>query len=162
MRGAAPDLVPATLRKRFLARSPVTTAQGSVSPGSGGPEGLLQRHRVASLVLILVVAFMVVLDFSIVNVALASIERELHVGTTAVQWVITAYAISFGGLLVLGGRIGDLFGRRRMLIAGLVLFSLSSLAGGLATSIGVLVAARAVQGIGAALVAPAALSLITT
>ena len=112
--------------------------------------------------LILVVSFMVVLDFSIVNVALASIERELHVGATSVQWVITAYAIAFGGLLVLGGRIGDLFGRRRMFIVGLVLFSAASLGGGFAGNIGVLVAARALQGIGAALLAPAALSLITT
>jgi EmrB/QacA subfamily drug resistance transporter len=112
--------------------------------------------------LILTVAFMVVLDFSIVNVALASIERELHVGATSVQWVITAYAISFGGLLVLGGRIGDLFGRRRIFIVGLVLFSAASLAGGFARDIGVLVAARALQGLGAAILAPAALSLITT
>jgi EmrB/QacA subfamily drug resistance transporter len=122
----------------------------------------VHRRQRAALALILAVAFMVVLDFSIVNVALASIERELHAGTTAVQWVITAYAITFGGLLVLGGRIADLFGRRRMFVTGLVLFSLASLAGGLATSIAVLVFARAVQGIGAAIVAPAALSLITT
>lgn len=125
--------------------------------GEGGA-----AHPEVALALILVVAFMVVLDFSIVNVALASIERELHVGATSVQWVITAYAITFGGLLVLGGRIGDLFGRRRMLVLGLIVFSVSSLAGGLADSIGVLVAARAAQGVGAAIVAPAALSLITT
>lgn len=120
------------------------------------------RRPAGGLALILVVAFMVVLDFSIVNVALASIERELHVGATDVQWVITGYAVTFGGLLVLGGRIGDLFGRRRALVAGLVLFSLASLWGGLATSIAELVAARAVQGVGAAVVAPAALALITT
>src|ERR1039457_3960854 len=105
---------------------------------------------VASLALILVVAFMVVLDFSIVNVALASIERELHADATAVQWVITAYAITFGGLLVLGGRMGDLWGRRRMFATGLVVFSLASLAGGLAGNLSMLVAARALQGIGAA------------
>jgi EmrB/QacA subfamily drug resistance transporter len=117
----------------------------------------------AALALILTAAFMVVLDFSIVNVALASIERELHVDATAVQWVITAYAITFGGLLVLGGRMGDLWGRRRMFALGLVVFSLASLAGALAaTSLAVLVAARALQGVGAAIVAPAALSLITT
>lgn len=115
-----------------------------------------------ALGLLLSVAFMVVLDFSIVNVALASIERALHVSPTDVQWVITAYAITFGGLLVLGGRIGDLFGRRRMFVAGLVLFSLASFVGGLAGSIDVLVAARAAQGVGAAIVAPASLSLITT
>jgi EmrB/QacA subfamily drug resistance transporter len=127
-----------------------------------GPAAPRPWRPTAALALILVVAFMVVLDFSIVNVALASIERELHVGATDVQWVITGYAITFGGLLVLGGRVADLFGRRRMLITGLVLFSLASLWGGLSTSIVELVAARAVQGVGAAVVAPAALSLITT
>jgi len=145
---------------------PSSGGPSSGGPGSGGRDVAASqpavRHEGAALALILAVAFMVVLDFSIVNVALASIERELHAGTAAAQWVVTAYAITFGGLLVLGGRIGDLFGRRRMFVAGLVLFSLASLAGGLATSIGALVAARAVQGVGAALLAPAALSLITT
>jgi EmrB/QacA subfamily drug resistance transporter len=120
------------------------------------------RRPDAALALILAVAFMVVLDFSIVNVALAAIERELHSDATAVQWVITAYAITFGGLLVLGGRLGDLWGRRRMFVVGLVLFSLASLAGGLAPALPVLVLARAFQGVGAAIVAPAALSLVTT
>jgi EmrB/QacA subfamily drug resistance transporter len=120
------------------------------------------RRPDAALGLILTVAFMVVLDFSIVNVALAAIERELHAGATSVQWVITAYAITFGGLLVLGGRMGDLWGRRRMFVVGLLLFSFASLLGGLAGDLGMLVAARALQGVGAAIVAPAALSLITT
>ncbi len=105
---------------------------------------------------------MVVLDFSIVNVALPSIERELHMPADAVQWVVTGYAISFGGLLILGGRAADLLGRRRMFIAGLIAFSLASLAGGLAQDPVLLIAARVVQGAGAAVVAPAALSLITT
>jgi EmrB/QacA subfamily drug resistance transporter len=112
--------------------------------------------------LILVAAFMVVLDFSIVNVALPSIERELHMPADAVQWVVTGYAISFGGLLILGGRAADLLGRRRMFVAGLIAFSLASLAGGLARDPVLLIAARVVQGAGAAIVAPAALSLITT
>jgi EmrB/QacA subfamily drug resistance transporter len=116
----------------------------------------------AGLALILVAAFMVVLDFSIVNVALASIGSELHAGGASLQWVITAYAITFGGLLVLGGRVADMWGRRRMFIVGLVLFSFASLAGGLAGDLTTLVLARAIQGIGAAVVAPAALSLITT
>jgi EmrB/QacA subfamily drug resistance transporter len=120
------------------------------------------RRPDATLGLILTVAFMVVLDFSIVNVALAAIERELHAGATSVQWVITAYAITFGGLLVLGGRMGDLWGRRRMFVVGLLLFSVASLLGGFASDLGTLVAARALQGVGAAIVAPAALSLITT
>ena len=120
------------------------------------------RRPGLALGLILAVAFMVVLDFSIVNVALAAIERELHADSTSVQWVITAYAITFGGLLVLGGRMGDLWGRRRMFVVGLVVFSLASLLGGLAGDLTTLVIARAIQGIGAAIVAPAALSLITT
>ena len=105
---------------------------------------------------------MVVLDFSIVNVALPSIERELGLTTAVAQWVVTGYAIAFGGLLILGGRAADLLGRRRMFIAGLVVFSLASLAGGLARDPVLLIASRVVQGAGAAVVAPAALSLITT
>ena len=116
----------------------------------------------AALTLILTAAFMVVLDFSIVNVALASIQRELGFPAAAAQWVVTGYAITFGGLLILGGRAADLFGRRRMFVIGLIAFSIASLAGGLAQDPILLVAARAVQGGGAALVAPAALSLITT
>jgi MFS family permease len=112
--------------------------------------------------LILVAAFMVVLDFSIVNVALPSIERELHMPADAVQWVVTGYAISFGGLLILGGRAADLLGRRRMFVAGLIAFSLASLAGGLARDPVLLIAARVVQGAGAAIVAPAPLFLIIT
>jgi EmrB/QacA subfamily drug resistance transporter len=114
------------------------------------------------LALILVAAFMVVLDFSIVNVALPSIERELRMPPDAVQWVVTGYAIAFGGLLILGGRAADLFGRRRAFITGLVAFSLASLAGGLARDPTLLITARVFQGAGAAIVAPAALSLITT
>jgi EmrB/QacA subfamily drug resistance transporter len=105
---------------------------------------------------------MVVLDFSIVNVALPSIERELGLAASTVQWVVTGYAIAFGGLLILGGRAADIFGRRRMFLAGLVLFSAASLAGGLAQDPALLLASRVLQGAGAALVAPAALSLITT
>jgi EmrB/QacA subfamily drug resistance transporter len=105
---------------------------------------------------------MVVLDFSIVNVALPSIERELRMPPDAVQWIVTGYAISFGGLLILGGRAADLLGRRRMFVVGLVAFALASLAGGLARDPALLIAARVVQGAGAAIVAPAALSLITT
>jgi EmrB/QacA subfamily drug resistance transporter len=119
------------------------------------------RHPL-QLALILVAAFMVVLDFSIVNVALPSIERELHMPPDAVQWIVTGYAISFGGLLILGGRAADLFGRRRMFVAGLIAFSLASLAGGLAQDPMLLITARVIQGAAAAIVAPAALSLITT
>ena len=121
-----------------------------------------RTRRPLQLALILVAAFMVVLDFSIVNVALPSIERELHMPPNAVQWIITGYAIAFGGLLILGGRAADLLGRRRMFIVGLIVFSLASLAGGLAQDPALLIAARVIQGAGAAIVAPAALSLITT
>jgi EmrB/QacA subfamily drug resistance transporter len=114
------------------------------------------------LALILVASFMVVLDFTIVNIALPSIEHDFGMRTSAVQWVVTGYAIAFSGLLILGGRAADLLGRRRTFVAGLVVFSLASLAGGLAGDPVLLIAARVVQGAGAALVAPAALSLITT
>jgi EmrB/QacA subfamily drug resistance transporter len=114
------------------------------------------------LALILTASFMVVLDFSIVNVALASIERELGFSASAVQWIVTGYAIAFGGLLILGGRAADIFGRRLMFMSGLLVFTAASLAGGLAHDPVLLVASRVVQGAGAALVAPSALSLITT
>jgi EmrB/QacA subfamily drug resistance transporter len=120
------------------------------------------RHQGLRLALILVAAFMVVLDFSIVNVALPSIGRELSLPASTVQWVITGYAIAFGGLLVLGGRAADLFGRRRMFILGLLAFTAASLSGGLAHDPVLLITSRVVQGAGAAVVAPAALSLITT
>jgi EmrB/QacA subfamily drug resistance transporter len=129
------------------------TFNGGEAPSSG-LSGL-------ALSLVLVASFMVVLDFSIVNVALPSIRQALGFGGDSVQWVVTAYAITFGGLLVLGGRIGDTFGRRSMFILGLAVFSAASLAAGLTGDAILLVVARALQGIGAALVAPASLSLIT-
>jgi EmrB/QacA subfamily drug resistance transporter len=103
-----------------------------------------------------------VLDATIVNVALPHIQRALGFSGSNLEWVVNAYALAFGGLLLLGGRAGDLLGRRKMFIAGLLLFSAASLAGGFASSPALLLAARAVQGVGGALVAPAALSLITT
>src|SRR5450631_3041296 len=136
---------------------------GSPSRPAGGVQAASDApRRSLGLALILVASFMVVLDFSIVNVALPSIETELGLAASAVQWVITGYAITFGGLLILGGRAADLFGRRRMFVAGLLVFTAASLAGGLAQDLSLLVASRALQGAGAALVAPAALSLITT
>jgi MFS family permease len=116
-------------------------------------------RKPVQLALILVAAFMVVLDFSIVNVALPSIERELHMPVDAVQWIVTGYAISFGGLLILGGRAADLFGRRRMFISGLVAFALASLAGGLARDPALLIAARVIQGAGA-VVSPSSTGLV--
>jgi EmrB/QacA subfamily drug resistance transporter len=125
------------------------------------PAAERQRQGVR-LALILIAAFMVVLDFSIVNVALPSIERELRVTAATAQWVITGYAIAFAGLLILGGRAADLFGRRRMFVLGLVAFTAASLSGGLAHDPVLLISSRVVQGAGAAIIAPAALSLITT
>src|ERR1700747_1890562 len=130
-------------------------------PREGGDTGDT-AHQDLRLALILAASFMVVLDFSIVNVALPSIQRELGVSAASVQWVVTAYAIAFGGLLILGGRAGDLYGRRRLFLAGIGVFTAASLAGGLARDPVLLIAARVVQGSGAAMVAPAALSLITT
>jgi EmrB/QacA subfamily drug resistance transporter len=160
-RPARPASRPAS-RRAHPARpaAPPAPARGpaQVAPPAPGPA----RLHGAALALILTAAFMVVLDFSIVNVALPSIEAELGFPADAVQWIITAYAIAFGGLLILGGRAADLFGRRRMFIAGLLVFSAASLAGGLAHDPVLLVASRLVQGAGAAMVAPAALSLITT
>ena len=114
------------------------------------------------LLLLAVSQFVVVIDASIVNVALPSIGASLHFSRDDLSWVVNAYVLTFGGFLLLGGRMADLLGRRRMYIIGLLVFSLASLAGGLAQSEGWLIAARAVQGIGAAIVSPAALSILTT
>src|SRR5256885_5012840 len=113
-----------------------------------------------ALIVIAAAQLMVVLDATIVNIALPSIQRALQFNATDLEWVINAYALTFGGLLLLGGRAGDLFGRRRMFVVGIVVFTLGSLAGGFATSATWLIVARAAQGIGAAIVAPTALSLI--
>jgi EmrB/QacA subfamily drug resistance transporter len=119
-------------------------------------------RRWQALALVCVAMFMTVLDVSIVNVALPSIKTALNVAEKDLQWIITAYSIAFGGFLLLGGRAGDLLGRRRMFMIGIALFSVASLACGLAGSIGVLVAARVVQGLGAAIISPATLSIIMT
>jgi EmrB/QacA subfamily drug resistance transporter len=120
------------------------------------------RRRWSALALIVVAQFMVILDVAIVNVALPSIKVDLGFSQSNLQWVISAYAIMFGGTLLLGGRLGDLLGRRRLFIAGLTIFSVSSLLCGLAWSESSLIAFRAVQGLGGALLAPAALALLMT
>ena len=106
--------------------------------------------------------FMTILDVAIVNVAIPSIGRDLNASDSSLQWVVTAYALTFGGFLLLGGRAADLLGRRRVFLVGLILFTAASLVCGLADSLGVLVGARAVQGVGAAIISPAALSIVTT
>src|SRR6476659_2061072 len=103
--------------------------------------------------------FMIMLDNTVVNVALPSIEKDLNISISELEWIVTAYALVFAALLITGGKLADLFGRRRIFIVGLVIFTASSLACGLASSAGVLIGARAVQGVGAALMNPATLSI---
>ena len=122
----------------------------------------LERRRWIALILLAAAQFVVVLDASIVNVALPSIGRDLDIAPNDLSWVVNAYTLFFGGFLLLGGRMADLLGRRRVFMGGLVLFALASLAGGLAQTEMQLIAARAVQGLGAAILSPAALSIVTT
>jgi EmrB/QacA subfamily drug resistance transporter len=136
--------------------------RGLTAPSSG-PSGTLSRlaNPTVLLFVILTAQLMVVLDTTIVNVALPHIQRGLGFSATGLSWVLNAYILTFGGLLLLGARAGDLLGRRRVFLAGIALFTLSSLVGGLAATGWMLLGARAVQGIGAALAAPTALSLLT-
>jgi EmrB/QacA subfamily drug resistance transporter len=126
------------------------------------PETTKRPHLTATLILCCLAQFMVILDVSVVNVALPSIHKSLNFSETNLQWVVNAYTVTFAGFLLLGGRAADLIGRRIVFVSGLILFSAASLAGGLATSQGVLIAARTVQGIGGAVIAPASLSILTT
>ena len=136
-------------------------APGTGAGADGRPEQGRRRLGLA-LVVIATAQLMVVLDATIVNVALPHIQTALGFSGSGLEWVVNAYALTFGGLLLLGGRAGDILGRRRVFIAGIVLFSLASLLGGFATSQAWLLAARALQGVGGAIVAPTALSLVTT
>src|SRR4051794_35550938 len=120
------------------------------------------RRKWSALALLCTVQFMVVLDIAVVNVALPSIQTVLGFSQEDLQWVISAYALFFGGFLLLGGRAADLLGRRRVFLVGIVLFTLASLASGFAWSEGALIGARALQGLGAAIISPAALSILTT
>ncbi len=124
-----------------------------------GPAPRRSRPGIA-LTIVLGAQLMVILDATVVNIALPRIAGGLHFSATSLSWVLNAYSLTFGGLLLLGGRAGDILGRRRVFLAGIGLFTLASLAGGLATSAGWLIAARAVQGSGAAIASPAALSLV--
>jgi EmrB/QacA subfamily drug resistance transporter len=120
------------------------------------------RRKWSALALLLGVQFMVVLDIAIVNVALPSIQTDLGFSQENLQWVVSAYALFFGGFLLLGGRVADLLGRRRLFAAGLVVFTGASLLSGLSWGEGALIAARGLQGLGAAMITPAALSILTT
>jgi len=126
------------------------------------PSFLATRRGKLMLALLCLVAFLDFVDGSIVNIALPSIRHDLHFSVQGLQWVISGYLITYGGFMLLGGRAGDLLRRRRILVAGTSLFGISSLAGGFAGSAGVLVGARLAQGVGAAMMMPAALSILTT
>jgi EmrB/QacA subfamily drug resistance transporter len=138
--------------------SPSPTAQVT----TGLPERTKRRpdRRGIALALVLGAQLMIILDMTVVNIALPSIARGLHFSEPGLSWVLNAYTLTFGGLLLLGGRAGDILGRRRVFIAGIALFTAASLAGGLATSPAWLLAARAVQGVGGAIASPAVLALI--
>jgi EmrB/QacA subfamily drug resistance transporter len=135
--------------------------QGQVVSGTGGRLVLRSRLGAITLALLCAVQFLDIADSAIVNVALPSIQHSLGFSQQNLQWVASGYILTYGGFLLLGGRLGDLLGRRRMLLAGLAVFGVSSLTAGLANGAGLLVAARLVQGTGAALMAPAALSELT-
>jgi EmrB/QacA subfamily drug resistance transporter len=149
--------MPLTLSSRPLVSDPRPIRSRR---GAGLPQRITRRG--VFLAVILTAQLMVVLDTTIVNVALPHIQRGLGFSATGLSWVINAYILTFGGFLLLGARTGDLLGRRRAFLAGIALFSLSSLVGGLAPTAWVLLCARALQGIGAALAAPSALSLLTS
>jgi len=136
--------------------SSAAVSDAARSPGTGAP----QRRLGLALAVIATAQLMIVLDATIVNVALPHIQRALGFSGTNLEWVVNAYALTFGGLLLLGGRSGDLLGRRRVFIAGILVFSLASLLGGFATDQAWLLTARAIQGVGAAFAAPTALALI--
>ena len=132
--------------------APTPTTTSSAAP----------RHLSATLFLSCLAQFMVILDVSVVNVALPAIRSGLHFTEVDLQWVVNAYTVTFAGFLLLGGRAADLLGRRRVFVGGLLLFALASLAGGIADSQALLIAARALQGLGGAVIAPASLSILTT
>src|ERR1022692_3748892 len=142
-----------------------TNTQPSVPvPTAGGPMTSTSPNinRWRAFALLAVSFFMAVIDLTIVNVSLPTIGRDLHFSDTNLQWVVTAYALTFGGFLLLGGRAADLLGRRRILMVGLSLFTAASLGAGLSTGSVFLIAARAVQGLGAALLLACAPSIVST
>src|SRR6185437_10180550 len=149
------------LRAHRQPAGPVPAASGAAA-GGASQEGHGSRRSWSLLVLLSVAQFMVILDATVVNVALPSIGRSLHFSPGGLQWAVTAYVLASGGLVLAGGRAADLAGRRRMFLSGLTVFTAASLASGLALSPATLIAARAGQGVGAALLTPAALSIITT
>src|SRR5262245_32624293 len=138
------------------------TVIAQAPPISAVRETVTSRHRWWVLVVVGIAQLMVVLDMTIVNIALPSAQKALDFSDDQRQWIVTAYALAFGSLLLVGGRLADLFGRKVTFLTGLVGFAGASAVGGAATNFDMLVTARAVQGVFAALLAPAALSLLTT
>ena len=132
---------------------PITTARR--------PEPATDRPRLA-LAIVVTCQLMLILDATVMNVALPRIQTALHFSSTGLAWVMSAYTLTFGGLLLLGGRAGDILGRRRMFVIGVAVFTVASLAGGLAPNAGLLLAARALQGVGAAMAGPSTIALIAT
>ncbi len=146
-----------------VTRGPRRGGEGRVREvGRPLDESRARQHPRLALVVIATAQLMVMLDLTIVNIALPAVQRELRFSSASLTWVIDAYVLVFGGLLLLGGRLGDIFGRRRMLVIGIGLFTAASLVGGLATTQIWLIVARSVQGIGAAIASPTALSLVAT
>ena len=133
-----------------------------MSTATAHPSYLATRRGKLTLALVCAAGFLDFVDTTIVNVALPSIRDHLHFSVQSLQWILSGYLLTYGGVLLLGGRAADLLGRRRLFVAGTSLFGLSSLVGGLATSQGMLIGARLAQGLGAAMMTPAALSILTT
>src|SRR6266496_1594171 len=145
-------------RKAFMSTSSMPQ---TIMRGPASDSGRRDRRGVA-LAIVLCAQLMIILDLTVVNIALPSIAHGLHFSAPSLSWVLNAYTLTFGGLLLLGGRAGDILGRRRVFVSGILLFALASLLGGLATSSAWLLAARALQGVGGAIASPTALALITT
>src|SRR5271155_1148287 len=139
-----------------LTTPPATPQFGGAHPNTPGEQPGVAVGGV------LAAQLMIVLDATIVNVALPTIQKSLHFSTANLEWLITAYAVTFGGLLLFGGRTGDLYGKRRMFMIGVAVFATASLLGGLAAGEAWLIVTRGLQGVGAAIAAPTALSLIAT
>lgn len=135
----------------------VNAARVAVTENAASP-----RHAARMVLIACTAQFVVVLDVSVVNVALPAMRTALDISSASLQWIVTAYTLAFGGFLLLGGRLADLFGLRRVLLTGLAVFTVASLVGGLAQHAGVLIGARAVQGLGAAVLGPISLTLVTT
>src|SRR3984957_2200805 len=150
---------PPNLSSSYIGDSQVST---NMSVAAAAAPSRRQGRRNLALTIMLGAQLMIILDATVVNIALPHIQNGLHFSSTSLSWVMNGYTLTFGGLLLLGGRAGDILGRRRMFIAGLTIFTIASLAGGLAPSAGMLLAARAIQGVGGALASPAVLALVVS